>query len=231
MNVKLSWCPVCGGNHSQPQECPGDLRATGPERHGWRVSVETPYGIESYGVLVAQSGELFRARILTYPNILWAAPGGAVTVKFASRSARDAEAQAIAFIEGHIQALGYTRRDALETPGVARFRAEAAMRAAAAAGPAPRKMRAMPVQFGSGPTLFSAMTGNLSESGLFVMTLVPFDPGTGVRVLFDLDVGPIGLQGKVVWKRETVVLGRPVGMGIRLVTPPAPYLEFVLELP
>lgn len=222
---------MCGGIHKEPQECPGDLRATGPERHGWRVSVETPYGIESYGVLVAQSGELYRARILTYPNILWTVPGGAVTVKFASRSARDVEAQAIAFIEGHIKALGYVRRDALETPGVLRYRAEAAMRAAAAAGPALRKMLAMPVQFGTGPTLFSAMTGNLSESGLFVMTLVPFDPGTGVRVLLDLDVGPIGLQGKVVWKREAVVLGRPVGMGIRLVTPPAPYLEFVLELP
>ena len=67
----------------------------------------------------------------------------------------------------------------------------------------------MPVRFGTGPTLFSAMTGNVSESGLFVMTLVPFDPGTGVRVLLDLDVGPIGLQGKVVWKREKIVLGRP----------------------
>lgn len=229
--MKVNWCPVCGGSHAEAQRCPGDLRATGPERHGWRVLVETPYGIEAYGVLVAPSGDLFRARILTYPNILWTVPGGAVTVKFSSRSAQDAESQAIAFIEGHIKALGYTRRDALAAPGVAHYRAEAAVRAAIAQGPALRKMRTMPVQFGTGPTLFSAMTGNLSESGLFVMTLVPFDPGTGVRVLMDLEVGTIGLQGKVVWKRETVVLGRPIGMGIRLVAPPAPYKEFVTELP
>ena len=230
--MKLSWCPVCGGSHERPQECPGELRATGPERHGWRVLVETPYGIEAYGVLVAPSGELHRARIITYPNILWTVPGGAVTVKFVSRSPQDAEAQAIAFIEGHIKALGYVRRDALEPPEVARYRAEAQARAtAAASGPPLRKLRAMPVRFGTGPTLFSAMTGNLSESGLFVMTLVPIDPGTGVRVMLDLDVGPIGLQGKVVWKREAVVLGRPVGMGIHLVSPPAPYREFVIELP
>ena len=229
--MRTSWCPVCGGTHQEAHECPGDLRATGPERHGWRVLVETPYGIESYGVLVAPSAELFRARIITYPNILWTVPGGALTVKFASRSAQEAEAQAIAFIEGHIKAMGYVRRDALETPGVARYRAEAVARAAMAAGPALRKLRTMPVRFGTGTTLFSAMTGNISESGLFVMTLVPFDPGTGVRVLLDLEIGPVGLQGKVVWKRETVVLGRPVGMGIRLVAPPATYREFVVELP
>jgi Tfp pilus assembly protein PilZ len=182
-------------------------------------------------VLVAPSGDLFRARILTYPNILWTVPGGAVTVKFASRSAQEAESQAIAFVEGHIKSLGYVRRDALEIPGVARYRAEAQARAAAAAGPALRKMRAMPVRFGTGPSLFTAMTGNLSESGLFVMTLVPFDPGTGLRVLIDLDVGPVGLQGRVVWKREAMVLGRPVGMGVQLIAPPPSYREFVTELP
>jgi len=48
----------------------GDLRATGDERHGWRVAVETPHGIEAYGVLVAPTHERWRARILTFPNVL-----------------------------------------------------------------------------------------------------------------------------------------------------------------
>lgn len=227
----LTFCPVCGGSHVKPEDCPGDLRATGPERHGWRVAVETPFGIEAYGVLVAPSRDRWRSRIITYPNVLWTVPGGAVTLKFVGRSPQDAESQAVAFVEAHIRALGYVRRDALDLPAVSRFQAEAAAKAIAAQGPSPRKMRALPVRFGTGPTLFAAMTGNVSESGLFVMTLVPFDPGTDLRVLIDLDTGPLGLRGKVVWKRQRIVLGRPVGMGVQLITPPEPYRDFVVELP
>jgi Tfp pilus assembly protein PilZ len=229
--VGLTFCPVCGGTHAEPRDCPGELRATGPERHGWRVAVETPFGIEAYAVLVAPSFDLWRSRIITYPNVLWTVPGGAVTVKFAGRSPQDAEAQAVAFVEAHINARGYVRRDGLDLPAVSRIHAEAAANVQATQGPALRKMRAMPVHFGTGQALFAAMTGNLSESGLFVMTLVPFDPGTDLRVLIDLETGRMGLRGKVVWKRERLVLGRPVGMGVQLVAPPEPYREFVLELP
>ena len=227
----LTYCPVCGGSHAKAQDCPGELRATGPERHGWRVTVETPFGIEAYGVLVAPSFDQWRSRIITYPNVLWTVPGGAVTLKFAGPSARDAESQAVAFVEGHIRARGYVRRDGLGLPAVARFQAEAAAKAQSTKGAALRKMRALPVQFGTGPALFAAMTGNVSESGLFVITLVPFEPGTDLRVLVDLDTGPLGLKGKVVWNRQRVVLGRPLGMGVRLIEPPEPYREFVLELP
>jgi Tfp pilus assembly protein PilZ len=222
---------VCGGSHATPRECPGDLRATGPERHGWRVTVETPYGLEAYGVLVAPSLDLWRARIITYPNVLWTVPGGDFSLKFAGATPQEAESSAVAFVEGHIKSRGYVRRDTQDTPAVSGYPAEAQARAAAAAGPALRKMRALPVRFGTGPTLFAAMTGNLSESGLFLMTLAPFDPGTGLRVLIDLDTGPIGLKGQVVWQRSRPDLGRPVGMGVHLISPPGPYREFVVELP
>ncbi len=227
--MSLIWCSICGGSHARTEDCPGELAATGPERHGWRVAVETPFGIEAYGVLVAPSRERWRARILTYPNVLWTAPGGAVTVKFVGSSAQEAEAQAIAFVEAHIRSLGYVRRDALEAPDVAKIGAEAAQ-SAASAGPALRKLRAIPVRFGSGASLFAAMTGNLSESGLFVLTLVPPDPGTGLRVLMDIETGPVGLKGKVVWKRDVPVMGRPMGMGVELIAPPATYRDFVTEL-
>ena len=224
------WCSVCGGSHAAPQECPGALTATGPERHGWRVAVDTPYGIEAYGVLVAPSHDRWRARILTYPNVLWMIPGGGVSLKFAGATPQEAEAGAIAFIEGHIKARGYTRQEAPDTPEVSRIDAEGHARGPSAA-PALRKLRAFPVRFGTGPSLFAAMTGNLSESGLFVVTLAPFDPGTGLRVLLDLDTGPMGLKGQVVWHRVRPAGGRPMGMGVQLVAPPAPYREFVLELP
>ena len=227
--MALSWCPVCGGNHASRAECPGDLRATGPERHGWRVAVETPFGVEAYGVLVAASNDLWRARIITYPNVIWTVPGGAMTLKFAGKTAQEAESRAIAFVEGHIKARGYARHDAVETPSVGRYRTEAA--AASAKSPASRKLLAVPVRFGAGTSLFTAMTANLSESGLFVVTLAPLDPGTGLRVLIDLETGPTGLKGEVVWTRPRMKLGRPAGMGVQLDAPPAPYREFVREIP
>src|SRR6185436_20844949 len=160
--MALIWCTVCGGSHVKAQDCPGDLQATGPERHGWRVAVDTPYGLEAYGVLVAPSFDLWRARIITYPNVLWMIPGGGLTVKFAGRTPQEAETAAAAFIEAHIAARADVRRDAPNAPAVERYGAEAQARALAAAGPALRKLRALPVRFGSGPTLFSAMTGNVS---------------------------------------------------------------------
>jgi hypothetical protein len=231
VKVALGFCPVCGGSHVEASECPGDLAATGPERHGWRVAVETPFGVEAYGVLIAPSSDLWRARVITYPNVLWTAPGGAVALKFAGATPQEAESRAVAFVDGHIKARGYLRRHAQDVPAVSRFSPEARAGALAAAGPALRKMRAIPVRFGVGPTLFAAMTGNLSLSGLFVTTLAPFDPGTALRVLIDLETGPTGLKGEVVWSRRRIVPGRPVGMGVQLIAPPEPYREFVTELP
>ncbi len=59
---------------------------TGPEERRWQIAVETPRGIEGYGVLVAPSGNRWRARILTFPNILWTIPGGGTSIKFLARS-------------------------------------------------------------------------------------------------------------------------------------------------
>lgn len=229
--MEAGWCTICGTTHALPRDCPGDLRATGTERHGWRVVVDTPQGVEAYGVLVAPSHDLWRARVITYPNILWTAPHGRVTIKFVGVTPQEAEARAVAFIEGHIKARRLKRLDAQEVPPVSAYQAEAYARKLASAGPALRKMRAIPVRFGAGPNLFTAMTANVSESGLFVVTLVPFDPGAGLRVFVDLEQGPVGLRGQVVWKRERPDSGRPVGMGVQLVAPPEPYREFVLELP
>lgn len=225
------WCSICGGRHARPLECPGQLSATGAERHGWRVAVETPNGMEAYGVLVAPSLDVWRARILTYPNVLWTAPGGSVTLKFVGTTPQEAELRAITFIEAHIKDRGYARLETAQAPTVAAYQAEANVKSLAQLGPALRKMTVLPVRFGVGSALFTAMTGNLSASGLFLVTLAPFDTGTGLRVLIDLDTGPVGLKGEVVWKRDRPIRGRPLGMGVRLITPPEPYREYVIELP
>lgn len=222
------WCPVCGSAHATMKECPGDLRATGPERHGWRVAVETPHGIEAYGVLVAPSRERWRARILTFPNVLWTIPGGGSTLKFVGATAQQAEALAIGFLEAHIKARRYVRRDQIDPLSAGRFKAEAVR--GASVGAAMRKAHAAPVRFGNGPALFAAMTVNLSESGMFVATMAPLDKGVTLRLVMSLATGPLGMRGEVVWSRPELVLGRPVGMGIKLISPPELYQEFVREV-
>src|SRR6267143_1834934 len=97
--VSHTFCCVCGTEHSGPASCPGELRATGAEKHGWRVNVETPFGHEAIGVLLAPSHDVWRARILTYPNVLWAAPGGRGAIKFVGDTPAEAEERAIKFVE------------------------------------------------------------------------------------------------------------------------------------
>ena len=227
MTIAL-WCGVCGSAHAEPRDCPGDLRATGDERHGWRVAVETPHGIEAYGVLVAPTHEKWRARILTFPNVLWTIPGGAATLKFVGATPQTAEALAVSFIEGHIRSRGYARRDALDAVSTGAYRAEARPGTVIAA--ALRKPHAMPVRFGQGAALFSAMTANVSECGLFVATMAPLDSGAALRLMVSLETGPLGMKGEVVWSRPKIVLGRPVGMGVRLDEPPSLDQEFVREI-
>src|SRR5260221_8463718 len=107
------FCRVCGTEHQGPASCPGELPATGVERPGWRVQVETPFGHEAIGVLLAPSHEQWRARIVTYPNVLWTAPGGRGTLKFVGDTPEQAEARAIQFVEQHVRAKRYLRRDGL----------------------------------------------------------------------------------------------------------------------
>jgi Tfp pilus assembly protein PilZ len=192
------------------------------------VAVETPHGIEAYGVLVAPTHERWRARILTFPNVLWTIPGGAATLKFVANTPQRAEALAVSFVEGHIKTRGYVRRDQMDPANPGRFGAE--MSHGVAASAVLRKAHALPVRFGNGPTLFSAMTANLSESGMFVATMAPLDAGNALRVMMSLATGPVGMKGEVVWSRPKIVLGRPVGMGVRLLAPPSLYQEFVREL-
>jgi hypothetical protein len=102
--VSQRFCCVCGTEHHGPASCPGELRATGAETPGWRITVETQFGHEEIGVLLAPSHDQWRARIVTYPNTLWTAPGGRGTLKFVGDTREQAEAQAIDFVNRHVEA-------------------------------------------------------------------------------------------------------------------------------
>jgi hypothetical protein len=218
------WCPICCTDHPAQARCPGELPATGPERHAWRVSVETPRGMQGYGVLVAPSGERWRSRILTYPNVLWVVPGGAGTLKFTGRTAEEAERKAMTFIREHCVAKGYLMRDDIAPVGAG----ESAPRAQ---GPQhPRYLRSLPVRFGHNRPTIRGATRDLSEGGLFVVTDVPVSPGAQLGLLLELEYGPVPLRGAVAWSQAAARAGRPAGMGVKLLDPPTIYVRYVRAL-
>ena len=223
------WCEICCTKRSESHECPGDLRATGDERHGWRINVETPQGVEAYGVLVAETSGPWRARILTYPNILWLVPGGRGTIKFAGDTPREAEQHAIRFIREHCRARGYQVRQetAIEHPGS--FDSES-MGPAVCPRPAERKVRFLPLRFGVAGATEPGGTGNLSETGLFIITNLPLKIGSELEMLLNVNQKPVALSGRVCWMRKNPHVGRSPGMGVQLTEPPRLYVDYVRSL-
>ena len=225
------WCPVCCTRHRSKRECPGELPATGPERHGWRVNIQTRNGIDACGVLVAPSDEVWRARILTYPNVLWTVPGGQGTLKFVGRTAREAEQKAIAFVREHIRDRGYTMRNEVCCAEPGEYDAAAVVIARPQGPPARRKVRFLPIRYGVMQITEVAGTGNLSESGLFIISNSPEDSGIRLNMMLDIGTDEIGLQGLVRWMNKRHRAGRSPGMGIQLDSPPPSYLDYVRDLP
>ena len=202
-------CPICGSGHGELETCPGELHATGAERPGWRVRVETPFGHEEIGVLLAPSQERWRARIVTYPNVLWSAPGRRGALKFVGDTPEQAEAQAIAFVERHVEAKRYAR------PAFSAAR---------------RKSKCLPVRFSLDRAISRGVTVNLSAEGMFVGVASPVDGGRSLLLHLDLDGHTIPLRGLVMWNRGCAEQEGPAGMGIRLSDPTPLYQSFVAGL-
>ena len=225
----VRWCGTCGTAHAGPATCPGSLRATGAERAGWRVHVETPFGHEAIGVLLAPSHDVWRARIITYPNVLWMVPGGQGTIKFVGDTCEEAEAQAIAFVEEHVRAKRYRRRDGLAVIGAES--ATAARAAAALFASAPRKRTCLPLRWGPDRATVRGVTVNVSAEGMFIGAVAPEAGGRSLKIQLDLDGHTIALRGFVMWNRRRSEPGRPLGMGVRLSEPPMLYQSYVTALP
>jgi hypothetical protein len=228
--VSQRFCCVCGTGHSDPATCPGELRATGAERPGWRVNVETPFGHEAIGVLLAPSYDQWRARIVTYPNALWSAPGGRGALKFVGSTREEAEAQAIAFVEEHVRAKRYLRRDGLAPVDVE----DASNVSATSSRPlfvaVRRKTRCFPVRFGLDRAVSRGTTLNVSPEGMFVHVASPTDSGGSLLLHLELDGYTVPMRGLVMWIRRRAEAERPTGMGIRLSDPPPYYQSFVSAL-
>ena len=96
--------------------------------------------------------------------------------------------------------------------------------------PATRKNRFLPIRFGMGGPASKAGTGNISETGLFIRTDQTVAPGTRVRLILDLAEAPLPLLGEVRWRRTERTEQGVAGMGIQLMEPPRPYVQFVRSL-
>jgi len=232
--VPHAFCRVCGTDHQATASCPGELHATGAERPGWRVNVETPFGNEAIGVLLAPSYDQWRARIVTYPNVLWTAPGGGGTLKFVGETPEQAEAQAIRFVEEHVRRKRYLRRDAVVSVRAVHV-AQARPAAPHPRGPATaailRKRRCLPIRFGTDRASVRGVTVNLSAEGMFVGAPLPLEEGRSLRLHLYLEGNTLPLRGLVMWNRERGEPDRPAGMGILLSQPPLLYQSFVAGLP
>jgi hypothetical protein len=221
------WCLVCGADHAESERCPGELQPTGPELDTWRITVDTPRGLEAYGVLVAPVGRKWRARILTYPRVLWTVPGGTGgTMKFLASSRDDAARKARDFVRLHCARKGYVMHDEIvaidllppDAPILTGVQRE------------PRFARVLPVRFGPGRPIARGTTGNLSESGLFVVTSYPPTEGDQLGLLLQLEHCQVPLRGSVIWRRAFPGPARPSGMGLRLLDPPKVYRRYVHAL-
>jgi hypothetical protein len=223
------WCRICGAAHLGRGPCPGSLLATGVERHGWRVMFRTSHGNEVYGVLVAPVDRRWRARIITYPRTLWTVPGGGVSMKFLGDRPSEAERLAIDYVEAHCERRGYRRVDAAPLVDAVDIDPEGGRHEDG--GPPPRKPSSVPVRFGFAKLTDTAVTGDLSEEGMFVVTECPAPVGTTLKLQLELEAARIPLRGIVRWRRDQNEAGRPRGMGIQLIRVPALYVHYARQLP
>jgi len=224
------WCAGCGSQHAAQTHCPGELPATGPERLVWRINAETPRGIEAFGVLLAPSDARWRARIMTLPNVLWVGPDRGKSIKFSAATPLEAQRAAVEFLSDYCRSQRYRLRASAQLIRPEQLSQDSDEDSSEQRTPAPRKIRFLPVRFGVvGPSEVGG-TGNLSETGVFVLTNAPLDSGTPLTLTVKIDRGMVQLKGRVRWMRKAHHVGGSPGMGVELLSPPQPYVEYVRNL-
>jgi hypothetical protein len=225
-----SWCTQCGAKHAQG-DCRGEITATEPERHGWRAVVQTQNGRKVYGVLLVPSGDLWRARVLTFPRTLWVVPGGTRTLKFLGRDPEQAETRAVRFIKGHVAKCKHEFIDDPELKANPEPIELDACENPDEVDSVSRKPRAVTVLYGPEKPNRKGKTGDLSAKGMFISTSEPYATGTVLRILLELAGARIPLRGVVKWTRANSIAGRPGGMGVELIRPPSFYSQYIRHLP
>jgi len=223
------WCSVCCTRHDFERRCPGELLATDVERHGWRVSVKTGARTEEYGVLIAPSGGIWRARILTYPNMLWSVPGSRSTMKFAGGSAAEAERRARDYVVKLCAQRNFKVSEVNQAPASNAVKSENAEGSAGPEGRT-RHLHSIVARFGEEEPVEEGATADLSSGGMFIITNRPLPKGRKLKVVLEMENATLPLLGVVAWIRTRPEEGRQAGMGVELTQPPALYEYYVRKL-
>jgi len=226
------WCTVCCTRHEHERRCPGELLATDVEGHGWRVSVQAGTRTEEYGVLVAPAGEIWRARILTYPNMLWSVPGSRGTMKFAGGTAAEAERRARDYIVKLCAQRSFKLSEVKQAPPSRPLTHENAENAEGGAGPEgrARHLHSIIARFGEEKPVEEGATADMSSGGMFIITNRPLPTGRTLKIVLEMDNATLPLNGVVAWIRTRPEDGRQAGMGVELTQPPALYEYYVRKL-
>jgi len=180
------------------------------------------------GVLLAPVGNRWRARIVTYPNVLWVIPGGG-TMKFVAGTIEDAEKQAVEFITDHCRIQGWALKQGAPSAESAAIDPEqdAEVAGAAEVEASQRQLHETPILYGIDRPTTRSTTGDLSAAGLFVVSDDPLPVGTNLRLFISLDGFGLPLRGIVQWSREKPESTRPPGMGVKLVNAHPRYVAYV----
>ena len=229
MENDIPWCAECCTRHKPGgRRCPGSLLATGPERHGRRFVVDQNKRLVYFGVLIAEADDVWRARVFTYPNMLWSVPGGRGTIKFVADSAGEAENQAVEFLRAHCEERKWEITESDDETLPEQVGAEDSDRKDPRGSKEERYLTVnLRILFGEDKAQFQATTANLSVDGLFIATNRSVEPDRSIRMLLDVQPTAIPLLGTVVWVRQKGEPGQPKGFGVRLSEPPALYLRYV----
>ncbi len=194
---------------------------------GRRIPSITPYGRLVHEVCLTENHGVWQARIMTLPRQVWVEPAGTRPLCFQAPSAAEAEALAVDFIQRDVISRGHR----LENPAAAvglRSPIEPARRLAVHL---PLRYRQVGGQLA--PTFrrtFMGTTGNLSESGLFIVTPTLLLPRARIRIELALPGLPSRLDGEVRWSRPESRIGLAAGMGVRLTDPSLEYRSRVQSL-
>jgi Tfp pilus assembly protein PilZ len=225
------WCTVCCTRHAPGEDCPGNLLATGPERHARKfTSITSDDAVEYYGILIAEAGDYWRARIFTYPDLLWRIPDGAGTIKFAGATAKDAESRAIEYMEEHCDENGCSVSETVEDKTPLRVESEDAKQNTPRDGKEHRHLCKVPIRFGEERATHVATTANFSANGIYIATDKLIEKGKRLRMSLTVEAYTIALVGTVMWVRHDDEPGKPKGIGVQLEKPASLYLRYVEEV-
>ena len=91
-----------------------------------------------------------------------------------------------------------------------------------------RHRRRIEVRYGPTVPHFTGFSGNISRSGIMIRAIRVFGPGVILNMDLDFPGRTVRVRGAVTWAREGSVQLLPtgrIGMGIKLIDPPAEFFE------